>query len=170
MTDLTPLEIQKQRFGRTMRGYAEDEVRGYLHLVAEEVERLLSEAQVLSRENALLRDEIAEHSGRERILKDTLLSAQRVSEELKSNAEKEAELIIKDAELISERMISQALSRVGDLERAIQELKLERKAARIKLQAILDTFQQMLSMDVEQEEHEQPITQLHRRLSSEGRE
>lgn len=170
MADLTPLEVQKQSFSRTMRGYSLDEVRAYLHLVAEEMERLLKQFELLSRENVLLRDEIADHNDRERILKDTLLSAQRVSEEIKSNAEKEAELIIKDAELLSEKMISQAMARVGDLETVIQELKIERKAARNKVRTVLDTFQQMLELDEEQEAREHPITQLHRKLSSDERE
>lgn len=165
MAGLTPLEIQKQTFIRSMRGYSADEVRAYLHLVAEEIEDLLRKVELLGRENTLLRDEIGEHNEREQILKDTLLSAQRVSEELKSNAEKEAELIIKDAELLSEKMISQAMARIGELETVIQELKIERKAARNKLKSVLDTFQQMLELDIEQEAREHPITQLHKKLS-----
>lgn len=170
MADLSPLEVQKQSFPRTMRGYSTDEVRAYLHLVAEEMEELLRKVELLSRENKLLRDEIGEHNKRERILKDTLLSAQRVSEELKANAEKEAELIIKDAELLSEKMISQAMARVGELETVIQELKIERKAARNKVRTVLDTFQQMLELDVEQEASEYPITQLHRKITADSRD
>jgi cell division initiation protein len=163
MQDLTPLDIQKQLFPKEFRGFAIDEVRAYLHLVAEEVERLLKDVDRLSRENNMLREEIGQHSDREKILKNTLLSAQQVSEEVKSNARKEAELIVKDAELLSDRIMSQAMSRVGDLERMIQDLKMERKGARNKLQATLDTFQQLLMLDIEQEANELPITQIHRR-------
>lgn len=170
MADLSPLEVQKQDFPRTMRGYSVDEVRAYLHLVAEEMEELLKQVELLGRENKLLREEIAEHNQRERILKDTLLSAQRVSEELKANAEKEGELIIKDAELVAEKMISQAMARVGELETVIQELRIERKAARNKVRTVLDTFQQMLELDVEQEAQEYPITQLHRKLAADSRD
>jgi len=162
MQSLTPLEIQKQTFSKSIKGYNVDEVRGYLHLVAEEIERLIKDLDRVSRENAILREELSEHSERERILKDTLLSAQKVSEDVKSNARKEAELIVKDAELLSERLVSQAMSRVGDLERTIQDLKIERKAARNRLQAVLDTMQQLLVMDVEQEANEQPITAMYR--------
>ena len=162
MQDLTPLEIQKQTFAKVLKGYSPDEVRGYLHLVAEEIERLLQMLDRLQRENAMLRSDLDEHSERERILKDTLLSAQKVSEDVKSNARKEAELIVKDAELLSERLVSQAMSRVGDLERTIQDLKIERKAARNRLQAVLDTMQQLLVMDVEQEANELPITAMYR--------
>jgi cell division initiation protein len=160
MQGLTPLEIQKQTFGRVLKGYNPDEVRGYLHLVAEEIERLLKENDRLARENAMLREDLDEHTARERILKDTLLSAQKVSEDVKANAQKEAELIVKDAELLSERLVAQAMSRVGDLERAIQDLKLERKAARTRLQSALDTAQQMIQLDLEQEANELPITAL----------
>src|SRR4029077_2105145 len=99
----------------------------------------------------------------ERILKDTLLAAQQVSEEVKNVARKEAELIVKDAELLSERLIGQAMSRVADLERMIMDLKIERRGARNKLQATLDTIQQLIMLDAEQEANELPITSLHRK-------
>lgn len=170
MRDLTPLDIQKQHFRRTFRGYEVDEVRAYLHMVAEELERLLKQLEVLSRENALMREEIAENLEREKILKNTLLSAQRVSEELKEGARKEAELIVKDAELLAERMVAQAMDRVGALQRTILELKVERKDARNRLQSILDTFQQVVLLDLEQESSELPVTQLHRKLAADARE
>src|SRR6476469_3655596 len=115
MQGLTPLDIQKQTFARGLKGYNVDEVRGYLHLIAEEIERLLRDVDRLSRENAMLREELDDHSQRERILKDTLLSAQKVSEDVKSNARKEAALIVKDAELLTERGSGQAIQRVSEL-------------------------------------------------------
>jgi len=162
MQNLTPLEIQKQVFSRTLKGYNVDEVRGYLHLVAEEIERLLIEVDRTSRENAMLRDELEDHNQRERILKDTLLSAQKVSEDVRANARKEAELIVKDAELLSERLVSQAQSRVADLERAIQDLKMERRNARQKLQSTLEMVQQLIIVDAEQEATELPLTAMFR--------
>jgi cell division initiation protein len=169
MDHLTPLEIQKQTFGRGFRGYTPDEVRAYLHLVAEEVERLLKEVERLTRENSFMREQIGENSERENILKETLMSAQKVSEDVVASGKKEAELIVKDAELLSERIVSQAMSRMADLERAIQDLKLERKAARNKLASTIDTFQQMILLDAEQEANEMPITQLYKKTSLESR-
>ena len=160
--DLTPLDIQKQTFSRNLKGFNPDEVRAYLHLVAEEVERLLRDLDRLARENAMLREDLDDHSQREQILKDTLLSAQKVSEEVRATARKEAELIVKDAELLSERLIGQAMQRVADLERAIQDLKIERKMARNKLQSTLDTVQQLVMLDAEEEANEQPITSMFR--------
>ena len=162
MQNLTPLEIQKQTFSRAIKGYHPDEVRAYLHLVAEEIERLVRENDRLSREVSMIREDLEDHSNRERILKDTLLSAQKVAEDLTANARKEAELIVKDAELLSERVIAQAMQRVGDLERAIVDLKIERRAVRNKLQTTLDTVQQMVVLDAEQEANEEPLTSLFR--------
>ena len=162
MQDLTPLEIQKQTFSRVIKGYNADEVRAYLHLVAEEIERLVRENDKLAREAASLRDDLEDHSNRERILKDTLLSAQKVAEDLTTNARKEAELIVKDAELLAERVVGQAMQRVGDLEKAIGDLKIERRAARNKLQSTLDTIQQMIVLDAEEEANEQPLAALFR--------
>jgi len=166
MQNLTPLEIQKQTFSRALKGYHPDDVRAYLHLVAEEIERLLRENDRLSRENANLREDLEDHSNRERILKDTLLSAQKVAEDLTANARKEAELIVKDAELLSERLIAQATQRVGDLEKAIQDLKIERRAARNRMQATLDTIQQMVLLDAEEEANDQPLTALFRQRNN----
>jgi len=166
MQNLTPLEIQKQTFSRVLKGYNADEVRAYLHLVAEEIERLLRENDRLSRDSAMLREDLEDHSNRERILKDTLLSAQKVAEDLTANARKEAELIVKDAELLSERVIGQAMQRVGEIERSITDLKIERRAVRNKLQSTLDSVQQMVVLDAEQEANEEPITALFRARNS----
>ena len=165
MQNLTPLEIQKQSFARKLKGFDPNEVRAYLQMVAEEIESLLKDVDRLSRENVMLREDLDDHNQRERILKDTLLSAQKVSEEVKSNARKEAELIVKDAELLSERLVSQAMNRVADLERTIQDLKVERRSARNKLSATLDTIQQLLMLDAEQEANELPITSMHRKAT-----
>lgn len=166
MQNLTPLEIQKQTFSRVLKGYNVDEVRAYLHLVAEEIERLVRENDRMSRDSAVLREDLEDHSNRERILKDTLLSAQKVAEDLTANARKEAELIVKDAELLSERLIGQAMQRVADLERSITDLKIERRAVRNKLQSTLDSVQQMVVLDAEQEANEEPLTALFRARNS----
>jgi cell division initiation protein len=163
MQNLTPIDIQKQSFTKRFRGYDTSEVRAYLHMVAEDLEAQLQDIERLTREVTELRSDLREHSDRERMLKDTLLSAQKVSEDVKANAHREASLIVKDAELLAERIVSQAMERVSDLERAIQDLKLERRNARRRLQSMIDGFQQMVSLDADQEAEELPITQLYRK-------
>jgi cell division initiation protein len=162
MQNLTPLEIQKQTFSRAIKGFDIDEVRAYLHLVAEEIERLVRDNDRLMRENAVLNEDLEDHSNRERILKDTLLSAQKVAEDLTANARKEAELIVKDAELLAEKLTGQAMQRVSDLEKMIGDLKVERRVSRNRLQMLLDSLQQMVVLDAEQEANEEPLTSLFR--------
>ena len=115
MSNLTPLEIQKQLFARKFKGFDPDEVRAYLQMVAEEIEILIKDVDRLSRENVFLREDLDDHNQRERILKDTLLSAQKVSEDVKSNARKEAELIVKDAELLSSDTLARLTGEATEL-------------------------------------------------------
>lgn len=167
MQDLTPLDVQKQVFNRSLRGYSIAEVRAYLHLIAEELERLLKENDRMSSENAMLREEVRDYHDRERMLKDTLLAAQKVSEEIRENAQKEAEIVMKDAELRAEKIVSQAMHRVGELERTIQELRLERKSVRSKLATTLGLFEQVIQLDAEQEANELSVMQMYRKSSGE---
>jgi cell division initiation protein len=166
MQNLTPLEIQKQTFSRALKGYSPDDVRAYLHLVAEEIERLLRENDRLGRDVTILREDIEDHTNRERILKDTLLSAQKVAEDLTANARKEAELIVKDAELLADRVVGQAMQRVADLEKTIGDLKMERRAARNKLTTTIDMIQQLIVLDAEEEANDTPLTSLFRQRQS----
>lgn len=165
MQNLSPLDIQKQLFNRRLRGFDVDEVRAYLHVVAEEMENLVRENQILSRDVASMREELREHANRERILKDTLLSAQNVAEEMRETARREAELIVREAEGAAERTMAHALERVGEIERAVQDLRIERKALRNRLGALVDTFQQMLEMDQEEDSRSEPLATIHRRRS-----
>jgi len=70
------------------------------------------------------------------------------------------------AELLADRLIGQAMHRVGDLEKAIGDLKIERRAARNKLQSTLDTIQQMVILDAEEEANEMPLTSLFKQRNS----
>jgi cell division initiation protein len=160
--ELSPLDVQKQTFSVGFRGYSADEVRAYLHLVAEEMETLLKRIDRIEQENATLRDDARDQADRERILKDTLLSAQKVSEQIRENARKEAELVVRNAEIVAERIVDQTMERIAELERTIGDLKIERKSLRNKLTAIIQTFSQMVEMDLEQEALEEPITQMYR--------
>ena len=71
------------------------------------------------------------------------------------------------AELMSERIVAQAMDRVADMERKIQDLKITRIEIRNKLTSTLDTFEQMVALDADQEANELPITQLYRKTHNE---
>ena len=102
---ISPMDIQRQAFGRKMRGLDAEEVRAYLNIVAEEVAALQMERDRLHHEVQEVRSLLDEHRQRETILKNTLLMAQRVSEEIKENARKQGETVIKEAEIQSDQLI-----------------------------------------------------------------
>jgi DivIVA domain-containing protein len=91
---LTPLDIQRHEFQqRTFRGLDRAEVRMFLNAVSEEMEHLRSDNEKMSEEVRRLTALLSEHHQREEILKNTLVAAQRTSEELKENAKKQSQML-----------------------------------------------------------------------------
>lgn len=124
---ITPLDIQKHRFRTTFRGYDADEVRTFLVSFAEQYEMVVRENNQLREQVALLREQVREHEDRERILKDTLLAAQAAANEVRAQAHREAEIVVKEAEFKAEKMMEVARDRIGRYEGRLMELKALRR-------------------------------------------
>ena len=148
---ISPMDIQRQAFGRKMRGLDADEVRTYLNIVAEEVAALQMERDRLHQEVQEVRSLLDEHRQRETILKNTLLMAQRVSEEIKENARKQAETVIKEAEIQSDHLIELAQSRAHEVERGILDLRAHRTALRTDVRALITRLTRILDLQEEVE-------------------
>ncbi len=159
---LTPLEIQKQRFGRKWRGLDPGEVGSFLEMAAEEMEALARENAGLASRIRALEEENVDHRERERILKDTLVSAQRASEDIRVAARSQAELTVREAEDSAERLTHNALQRSAEIEKAIHELKLQRASFRLEIQKMLELFNQAVEMDRQQDEQDRPLSYLRR--------
>src|SRR6185295_4042933 len=109
---ISPLDIQKHEFPtRRWGGYDPEEVRSFLQLVAESFEDVVRDALEGEQELKHLREELEGHREREKILKNTLLQAQSMVEEIKDRSEKQASLLVKEAEIKAERLLSQAMVR-----------------------------------------------------------
>lgn len=162
MSRLTPLEIQKHRFSRKWKGLDPVEVGAFLDMAAEEMEALARENAGLIGRIRGLEEENAEHRERERILKDTLLSAQRASDDIRGAAQSKAELMIQEAEDSAERLTHSALQRAAEIEKAIHDLKLQRANFRLEIQKMLELFQQAVEMDRQQDELDRPLSYLRR--------
>lgn len=149
---ITPLDIQQQRF-RTRFGGGLDkvEVDAFLNAVAAEVERLIRENNELRDEARTSRRLLDDHRAREEALKETMITAQRVTDEIKKGAEKEADIIIGRAELEAERIQEQAVQRRSDLLADITELKRQRAQLIGQLRGTLQTHQKLLEV-AEQED------------------
>src|SRR5690606_8278989 len=96
---ITPLDIQQKRFRMAWRGLDKAEVDAYLNLVASELEKLTGELNSMREDQRRQKRLIDEYREREQALKETMITAQRVTEEITQNAKKEADIIIGRAEL-----------------------------------------------------------------------
>ena len=148
---ISPMDIQRQTFSPRLRGLDPDEVRAYLNIVAEEVASLQMERDRLDQELQSLRSLIDEHRQRETILKNTLLTAQRVSEEIRDNARKEAETTIKEAEMQADRLVELAQGRAHEVERGILDLRAHRSALRTDVRALITRLSHLLDLQEEVE-------------------
>ena len=148
---ISPMDIQRQAFGRRLRGLDADEVRAYLNIVAEEVATLQMERDRLHQEVQEVRSLLEEHRQRETILKNTLLMAQRVSEEIKENARKQGETVIKEAEIQSDHLVELAQSRAHEVERGILDLRAHRTALRTDVRALITRLTRILDLQEEVE-------------------
>jgi cell division initiation protein len=148
---LTPLDIQKMRFPQRMRGYDSAEVESFLSLVAEEVTGLLAQLEKAERENRYYRQRLEETEHREHQLQQTLLRAQKVSDEITANAKREAELLVKEAEMAADRMVEQAIAQSTRIESKITELRTMRREVQLKFKNTLDLFQRILEAEMEEE-------------------
>jgi cell division initiation protein len=164
---VTAMDVEKQEFARKMRGYDPDEVRLFLQAVASEIERLNLENGSLREEAGQLRARLEDFRERERSLQDTLLTAQRMSEEIKGRTEKEAEIMVKEARLKSERLLEQAQDQLQMIENEIGRLRLEKDAFENRLRAAIDEHLALLDLR-KQERGELDNLRFLRRRSNEG--
>lgn len=164
---LTPLEIQKHEFSRKWKGLDGIEVQTFLADVAEDMEHLARENVDLATRLRALEQENEEHRERERILKQTLLSAQQASEDIRGAARKEAELVVREAQDSAEKLTHSALQRSAEIEKAIHELKVQRANFRLQLQKMIELFQQVLDFDRDEDEKDRPLSYLTRKADKE---
>ena len=163
----SPLEIQKREFSRRWKGLDPVEVQTFLADVAEDMESVVRENVNLETRIRSLEQENDEHRERERILKQTLLSAQQASEDIRSTARKEGELIVREAQDSAEKLTHNALQRSAEIEKAIHELKVQRANFRLQLQKMIELFQQVLDFDRDEDEKDRPLSYMTRKANKE---
>jgi cell division initiation protein len=142
---LTPLDLQQKSF-RTVRfgGLDEREVRAFLDQAASEMEEVIRKLHLQEEEVRRSATRIAEYQARESLLQSTLTSAQRMSEDMKGNARKEADLLFADAELQAEKVIANAQAKRLQLIGEIEELKRLKTSFLSQLGALIETHRAML--------------------------
>jgi len=145
---ISPLDIQQQQFKvKTFRGLDPEDVDAFLQSVAGEMEGLIRENSQMKEEQSQHIREMLDMAEKERELRDTLLSAQRVIEEMKANARKEAELIVSEAEIKGERIIVDAERQLGDLKSRIEEVRRQKIQFEMSFKGLLESFSKQLTGD-----------------------
>lgn len=160
---ITPLDIRKMEFTRKMRGHDPDEVEAFLELVAEELTARLSEVSRLEQETRWLTQRLEAAQKREQELQESLLHAQKISKEITDSARREAELLVREAQVTADDMVAQAIERANQVEAKILELRTLRREVQVKLKTSLDLYQRVLDADIEEEQSTAVIRTLPRR-------
>lgn len=160
---MTPLDIRKMEFTRKMRGYDPEEVDPFLELVAEELTEKVAEAARLENETRWLNQRLEDAQRRQKELQESLLHAQKISKEITDSARREAELLVREAQVTAEDMVAQAIERANQVEAKILELRTLRRELQVKLKTSLDLYQRVLAADIEEEQSTAVIRTLPRR-------
>ncbi len=157
---ITPLDIRKQEFRKVVRGMDTDEVRAFLATVADEYEAVLVDNKQLRERILDLDEKVQEYRTMEKTLRDTLMTAERVLTEAKENAAKEAELILRDAQLKADTHEEDLKRQSTDLRRDIMDLNREKEAYLARFLALAEAQIRFI------EDHKTDFEELDRRLMS----
>jgi cell division initiation protein len=149
---ITPLDIQQKQFPMKIRGFDVEEVYAFLEVIREEMEDLLRENASLKESVQRLENQLKEHKDMETTLKETLMTAQQMVEDYKTNARKEAELVVKEAELRSDSILKEAQEKVIKIHEDIVDLKGIRRHFKEEIKRLVESHLKMLEFDREREE------------------
>lgn len=146
--NISPLDIQQQQFkGKMLGGLDPSDVDAFLQMVAAEMESLIRENSDLKEQAKKVSLQIDEFSQREVTLRDTILAAQKITEEMKINAQKEATLLISEAELKGERIVADAENRLVQLNSQIHEIRRQKMQFESNLKSLLEVHLKMLTFE-----------------------
>lgn len=143
---LTPIDIQQQRFTIRFRGYNTIEVDSFLDQMTETLELMIGENEILREQNHKHIIENKEYKSREDSFKRVMLNSQKVLEQMKENARKSSELIIAQAEVDADAIISSANNKVAELYGQISELKRQRVQFKSQLKAVIESHSELLDI------------------------
>ena len=149
---ITPLDIQQAGFRIRFRGYDREEVDAFLDSVTEDYEGLVRENHSLGEKVTDYESQLAEFKKKEAQLTNTLMKAQDLMEEMKQNAQKEAALIVKEAELRAEDMTRMAREEVATIQRGILDLKKQKMHYLEKFRSVINTFQKIIELEEREDE------------------
>ena len=152
--NVSPLDLRQQKFRTNFRGYDPIEVNAFLTAVADDYEEALREVDRLRQELSKLQTMLGMHREQEENLRATLMTAQRVSSDLKSNAEEEGRRIVREAEGRANLILEKAQARLEDVQRDIDGMRLKRRDVETSIEGIIQTLRNTIEYVRDQEAHD----------------
>lgn len=136
---LTPMDINNKEFKRGLRGYNPEEVDEFLDEVVENYEELYKDNSKLREKVTTLTEQIEHYSKIESTIQNTLVLAQNAADQVKSSAEKEAELVVKNANETAQRIVDKAHADVIQINDEYDRVKQEFIKFRAKFRNFINT-------------------------------
>ena len=133
------MQIKKQEFEKSMRGYKVDEVQIFLEKISSEVEEYLNQIEQLETEAAGLKRELDGFHLLEKKLQENILKSEETSFQAIDSAKKQAATIIKEAEVKASQLIQKAEEKANEFQNVVMKLKQEKDLIIAKLRAIVGT-------------------------------
>ena len=161
-----PLDVRQAKFPTSMRGYDREEVATFLEQTAEAFEIALRDNDRLRQEVARLEGALAQFRDLEGSLKNTLMSAQKLADDMRENAAQESARIVREAEGRAEMILQKALGRLEDIQREIDGLRMKRREAEASIEAIIKTLGHAVTFVREQDQRDRADKVVPHRLAA----
>jgi cell division initiation protein len=149
--NVSPIDLRQQRFATSLRGFDKIEVTSFLLAVADDYETALRETDRLRQDLSRMEAILNEHREQEKSLQSTLITAQKLADDIRKNAELEAQRIIREAEGRSDLLLEKTSARLEDVQREIDGMKLKRKSVETSIEATIQTLRNTLEYVREQD-------------------
>ncbi len=148
---ITPLDIQHKVFDTQWRGYNRVQVDQFLEEIAESVEQLTKDNLILKEKMSGKEEELEQLKRAESTLTSTLISTQSFVDQLKRGAQRDADLVVKEAELKAEEILAQSRTELVEMRRIISLLKQQRALVLDRLRQTLSSFHRLVEIESQPE-------------------
>ena len=151
---ITPLDMRQARFSTALRGFDKADVNAFLQEAAEGFDLAMRENERLRMEIVRLETSLNQYRELEGSLKTTLMSAQKIADDMRENAQQEAARLVREAEGRVELMVQKAQARTEDIEREIDGLRIKRREAETNVEGTIAALHNTLDFIREQDRRE----------------
>lgn len=151
---ITPLDMRQARFSTAMRGFDKNDVSTFLQEAAEGFDHTLRENERLRMEIVRMEASLGQFRELENSLKSTLISAQKIADDMRENAQQESARIVREAEGRADLIRQTTQSKVEDIERQIDGLRIKRREAETSLESTISALHNTLDFIREQDRRE----------------